>query len=455
MQWMEEQDMRILDRIVNAVRGAAMRPTGGVMVSRGGDWGNRMYPADGLTPQRLLAIFREADAGDLGAQLALSEQMEEKDAHLFSVASTRRLAVTGLPWRVTATPPGVDLAQEAGRVASALARGGATAEETASYCEAVLRDLPGFEETLAHLSLATGRGLAVAEIVWQADGSGVRPVEIVPVAFDRLTLGESGELRVLTEAEKHREEALPPNKFVVHSPQAASGHPLRGGLARVTGLAYLAKRFAIKDWLIFAEAFGMPVRIARYEPGATADEKREMLTMLKQLGADATGVFSKAIQLEVVQSRVPGEVNLFENLCLYFDREISKAWLGQTLTTDTARMLASAGAAKVHDNVRRDLRDDDIRRESQTLRRDLLGPLVRMQFGPGAAVPYFERQVEGRRDPRRLAEILDIAVNRLGARVPAAWAHRALGVPVAAASEAVLAGDVGGTSGKSVGDRRQ
>lgn len=438
--------MRLLDRIVNAMLGAAGRPASGVMVSRGGDWGNRMYPADGLTPQRLLAIFREADAGDLGAQLALSEQMEEKDAHLFSVASTRRLAVTGLPWRVSATPPGVGAARPVG--------GGASAQETGAYCEKVLRDLPGFEETLAHLSLATGRGLAVAEIVWEADGSGVRPAEIVPVPFDRLTLGDSGELRVLTEDEKYQGEALPPNKFVVHSPQSASGHPLRGGLARVTGLAYLAKRFAIKDWLIFAEAFGMPVRIARYEPGATADEKREMLAMLKQLGSDATGVFSKAIQLEIIQSRVPGEVNLFENLCLYFDREISKAWLGQTLTTDTARMLASAGAAKVHDNVRRDLRDDDIRREAQTLRRDLLGPLVRMQFGPGAAVPYFERQVDGRRDARRLAEVLDIAVNRLGVRVPATWAHAALGVPAASADEAVLAGGAvgegpgGGNSGQ-------
>ncbi|QOJ03073.1 MAG: DUF935 family protein [Planctomycetia bacterium] len=436
--------MRFLDRIVNAVRGAAGRPASGVMVSRGGDWGLRAYPADGLTPQRLLAIFREADAGDLGAQLALSEQMEEKDAHLFSVAATRRLAVTGLPWRVSATPPGVDLARPAAGAATRPVGGGASAQETAAYCESVLRDLPGFEETLAHLSLATGRGLAVAEIVWEADGGGVRPVEIVPVPFDRLTLGDSGELRVLTEDEKYQGEALPPNKFVVHAPQSASGHPLRGGLARVTGLAYLAKRFAIKDWLIFAEAFGMPVRIARYEPGATSEEKREMLAMLKQLGADATGVFSKAIQLEIIQSRVPGEVNLFENLCLYFDREISKAWLGQTLTTDTARMLASAGAAKVHDHVRRDLRDDDIRREAQTLRRDLLGPLVRMQFGPGAAVPYFERQVEGRLDARRLAEVLDIAVNRLGARVPATWAHQALGVPVASAGESVLAGGADG-----------
>src|SRR5262249_18272350 len=56
--------------------------------------------ADGLTPQRLTAVLRAADAGDLTEQMALFEQMEEKDPHLFSVANTRRLAVTGLPWRI-------------------------------------------------------------------------------------------------------------------------------------------------------------------------------------------------------------------------------------------------------------------------------------------------------------------------------------------------------------------
>jgi hypothetical protein len=60
----------------------------------------RDYPADGLTPGRLASILKAADAGDLQAAMDLYEQMEEKDAHLFCVASTRRLALTGLPWQV-------------------------------------------------------------------------------------------------------------------------------------------------------------------------------------------------------------------------------------------------------------------------------------------------------------------------------------------------------------------
>ena len=49
---------------------------------------------------RLVSILREADEGAVDRAMALFEQMEEKDAHLHSVANTRRLALTGLGWQV-------------------------------------------------------------------------------------------------------------------------------------------------------------------------------------------------------------------------------------------------------------------------------------------------------------------------------------------------------------------
>jgi len=428
--------MTLLQRLVNAVRprsGTMPRP--GVLVGRHKDDLWREYPADGLTPQRLVSIFRQADGGSLSAQMALYEQMEEKDAHLFSVANTRRLAVTGLPWEVVsaAEMPGWGAARGVSHE-----RG--LADEVASYCDETLRKLSGFEETLAFLSLAFGRNIAVAELVWEATPAGLRLAELVPIDFDRLVIGGDGEVRILTETSKFDGIALPADKFIVHTPLSASGHPMRGGLLRVTALAFLAKHFAIKDWLIFAEVFGMPVRMARYHPNATPQEKRELLDMLRQLGADATGIFSKAVEVEIKQTRVPGETNLYENLCVYFNREISKAWLGQTLTIDTLRTQASAGAATVQDRVRRDLRDDDLRKEAVTIRRDMLSPLTRLRFGPDAPVPFFRRILDQVFEPELLSRVLDVAVNQLGARVPARWAHAALGIPEAQKDDAVLQG---------------
>lgn len=434
--------MTLLQRLVNAVRSRPdKKPRPGVLVGRHQEDLWREYPADGLTPQRLVSIFRQADGGSLSAQMALFEQMEEKDAHLFSVANTRRLAVTGLPWEV------VSAAEMPGWGAARGVSGDRRlADAAASYCDDVLRNLSGFEETLVFLSLAFGRNIAVAELVWDATPAGLRLAELAPIDFDRLIIGDDGEVRILTETSKFDGIALPADKFIVHTPLASSGHPMRGGLLRVTALAFLAKHFAIKDWLIFAEVFGMPVRLARYHPNATPQEKRELLDMLKQLGADATGIFSKAVEVEIKQPRLPGETNLYENLCIYFNREMSKAWLGQTLTIDTLRTQASAGAATVQDRVRRDLRDDDLRKEALSIRRDLLSPLARFRFGPDAPVPFFRRILDQAFEPELLSRVLDVAVNQLGARVPARWAHAALGIPEAQKDDAVLRGAGGADS---------
>ena len=447
--------MGVVQRVANAVargvrRGARSaagqgsretageRPRVGVLLGRRREDTLRDYPADGLTTQRLVSIFREADNGCLSAQMALYEQMEERDAHLFSVANTRRLAVTGLPWEIVSAAQVTGWSERRGFGTPGGDR--ALADEAAAYCSEVLRSVQGFEEALVHLSLALGRNVALVELVWKATAAGLRLVELQPVDFGRLTLGELDEIRLLTEEAPQEGIELSPDKFIVHVPHAVSGHPMRGGLLRVTALSYLGKHFAIKDWLIFAELFGMPVRIGRYAPNATSEEKREMLEMLTKLGGEATGIFSKAVEVEIQQTRMPGEVNLYENLCMYLDREISKAWLGQTLTTDTIRRKASEPAAQVHDRVRRDVRDDDLRKEAATLRRDLLTPLTRLQFGPGAAVPYFRRLTDQNVDPERLARVLSVAVNELGAKVPAQWAHGALGIPQAREEEAVLAG---------------
>lgn len=53
------------------------------------------YPSNGLTPRRLARIFREADEGNVRAQMELFEEMEEKDTHLFSQMQTRKLGAMG------------------------------------------------------------------------------------------------------------------------------------------------------------------------------------------------------------------------------------------------------------------------------------------------------------------------------------------------------------------------
>ena len=55
----------------------------------------RDYVTDGLTPERMAAIFREADRGDMSRQAQLFEQLEEKDGHLVCERDKRKNVILG------------------------------------------------------------------------------------------------------------------------------------------------------------------------------------------------------------------------------------------------------------------------------------------------------------------------------------------------------------------------
>lgn len=419
--------MTLTQRLVNSIRPTRNgRPKPGqTLVPRKED-SIRDYPGAGLTPSRLTAILREADDGSLDTAMQLFEEMEEKDAHLFAVANTRRLALTGLPWQIISTADvhdGLDRRR---------------ADETAEYCRKILAGIERFDDVLQHLALAMGRNIAIAEIVWDVASGELRPVDLVPVDFTRIVFDDVDRPRILTAEEPEKGIAPPPNKFIIHTPHSVSGHPQRGGLLRVTAMVYLAKNLALKDWMIFAEVFGMPVRIARYEPSATPEEKRELLKMLESLGSNAAGIFSRAVELQVIEANRGTVGPPYERLIEFLNREMSKAWLGQTLTTDVSGQKGTIAATQIHETVRQDVLNDDVAKEARTIRRDLLAPMTRLRFGPDAPVPHFRRKI---RQPARASELVDVlrsAVAQLGLKVPAAWAHEALGIPQAGESEPVL-----------------
>ncbi len=377
----------------------------------------RDYPSAGLTPSRLIAILREADEGSPAAMFSLYEEMEEKDAHLYAVAQTRRLSLTGLPWQIVSANNMTDEKSQK------------LADQTADYCRHWLQRSDNFDNTVQHLSLAVGRNIAISEIIWDVEGGGLRPVDFIPVDFSRIVFDEFDQPRLLTTDNDRFGTAPQPNKFIIHTPHSVSGHPQRGGVARVTAMMYVAKNLAIKDWMIFAEIFGMPVRVARYGPNTTAEEKRELIHMLESLGSQAAGLFSQSVELQLLEPSRNASGAPYAGLIQFLNRELSKAWLGQTLSTDITGQSGSIAAAQVHERVRGEILADDMRKEARTIQRDILAPMVRLRFGHDAPVPQF-RRIATRFDQRLAqADLLEQAINKLGLSVPKKWMHEALGVP--------------------------
>jgi phage gp29-like protein len=386
--------------------------------------GQRTYPTVGLTPARLLTYLQAADGGSPQMQYELFGDMLARWPRLAAVEATRRLALTGLDWELL---PGQGAAN---------ATGNARLDEVVEFCRDTLFSLDRFRAVLGHLATAVGFGLAVAELVWERG----RLVDIVPVPHGRLC-GDPQEpwrLRILTEEEPSRGVALDEysNKWVVHRPRAMVGRPFEGGLLRASALLYLAQNLSFKDWLTYSQIAGMPVRVAQFEPGTPEADKRELLRMLEALGTDAVAAFGKNVELKFMEPR-RGDAGPYKPLQEYCNTEVTILWLGQHLTTDI-KLSGSRAAAEVHDRVREDLLVEDICAEAQTLRRDLLTPLVRVRFGDDVPVPVFRRSLIQSVDTKVLAETLAVAVKELGLAVPARWVHQALGIPEPTADEVVL-----------------
>jgi phage gp29-like protein len=299
-----------------------------------------------------------------------------------------------------------------------------------------LGSLQRFHDVLDHLARAIGYGIAVVELVWDSG----KLVDLVPVPYSRLVsdVNEPWRLRVRTEEDPSVGAALDeyPAKWIVHQPRALPGRHFEGGLLRASALLYLAQNLSFKDWLIYSQIAGMPVRVGRFEPGTPEADKQQLLKMLESLGTDAVAILSKNIELQMFESSRSGD-KPYQPLQEYCNNEVTILWLGQHLTTDL-RGEGSRAAAEIHDRVREDLLVDDIADEAQTLRRDLLTPLVRARFGDGAAVPQLRRSLIQSVDTKVLADTLAVAVRELGLQVPQRWVHRALGIPEASAGEPVL-----------------
>lgn len=369
----------------------------------------------GLTFTKLRALLDPADQGDITETLQLFENMERGDPRLYSVANTRRLALTGLDWEIVS-------AADVGRNVEDKN----LADEAAAYAREKFDRIEGLDCALEHLATAIGPNLAVFENVWES----TELVDMVSVPHWRLTmdLRKSTDIRVITAEERVYGIVADAPKFVVHIPNAKSGSPLSNSLARAQAMLWLIKRLALADWAKFCELFGIPLRVATYQSNASPEEKRMLIDMMKNLGSAAWATVTGAVKIEFVESSQRGTAP-FEALLNFCTRETGILWLGGNLTSDTTGGTGTFAGATVQDDVPDDLRNDDIKREGRTVRDQVIHPIVMLGFpGRDVPVPYFRCIKPETIDRIKEAELMSKA-QHIGMDVPEAWARERIGVP--------------------------
>ena len=410
--------MAILDQFGRPFERASLgEPQGGATVGGVRNPYAGMHPMAGLTPQRLARLLRDAACGDTESYLLLAEDMEERDLHYAGVLGTRKRQVANLEVTVTAASEAAKDVEAAG-----LVRG------------FVGRDV--FQNELIDILDALGKGYSATEIIWDTSKTPWMPRELRwndPRWF-QLDWTDLTTLMLRSDAGY---EPLRPFSWIVHFAKVKTGIPIRGGLARAVSWTLLFKHFTGKDWAIFCEAYGQPLRLGKFTQGASEEDRQTLLRAVQNIGADFGAIVPADMTIEFVQAAISGSLDLYERRSDWLDRQVSKIVLGQTQTTD-----ATAGGyatAKVHDGVRGDIEEADARQLAATLNRDLVRAIIDLNYAPGT-VGYPTITI-GRPDDEDVTALIDniVKVVPLGVRIGTAFVRDKLGAPEPGKGEEVMA----------------
>lgn len=121
------------------------------------------------------------------------------------------------------------------------------------------------------------------------------------------------------------------------------------------------KKGGVEFWLKFAEKYGMPYAIGKYEDGMSDNEIDNLVKSLDNMIQDAVAAIPNNSTIELISSSdKSGSTSLYSGIIEMCDKNIAKNILGQTLTTDSDGN-GSYALGQVHATVRQDIITSDKR----------------------------------------------------------------------------------------------
>lgn len=319
----------------------------------------RVHAEPGVPPAGLPYTTYDAMQGDSMIQTALT---------------VKRLGVLAAPFRIEP------------------ADGSKGAAERAAFIERVFDRMEGSPLSILDAAMdAFAKGWSIQELVFSAQGGRVWLEAVRPKnpAYFGLELDAYARIRGLTlRVPGETALQLPRNKFVLYQHRPTYRTPRGTSDLDAAYKAWQAKQTLLTAWKLHLERFAMPTVLAKVARGLPPDEQADLLGSLDNLHRLTSILYPDEIELTTLGGTREPSTGFMEAIDFH-NREIARAILGQTLTTDEGRRVGSLAMGKVHlqvlllqlEAIRKDLAD-------RVMTEQVIRPLIELNFGSGS-IPRF------------------------------------------------------------------
>ncbi|MBR6127963.1 DUF935 family protein, partial [bacterium] len=287
------------------------------------------------------------------------------DPHVFACTQSRKAGVLSLDWEINR---------------------GLDKDQNAEDLENLLKKLD-IQKLISDILDATQFGFQPLEIIWKKDKSGhIMPEKVVAKPPEWFCFDDDNNLKFRTK-ENYYGEVVPNKKFLLAQNNPTYNNPYGDRTLSRVFWNVTFKKGGLKFWVVFTEKYGMPHLIGKHPRGSTKEETNSLADMLEDMVQDAIAVIPDDSSIEIQEASKSSSAEIYEKLIDKMNTEISKAILGQTLTTEIGTS-GSYAAANTHMQVRQDIIDSD-KKLVEGVINQLIQWIYEINFA-NADVPVFE-----------------------------------------------------------------
>lgn len=345
-------------------------------------WRNALRSAESIIPRRTLLYDLYSDV--------------DLDGHVEAVTGKRRDAVTTANWQF------VD-------------KSGTPIDEINELIDSI-----GFEEMVREIINSKFWGYSMLEPIFYKDFNGTWEMDanLLPRLNYRPEKGILAKDFATDEGVNVREGIYAKTVMEV-------GNPNDLGLYLKAAPYQILKRGGLGDWALFVQVFGNPIIDAQWD-GFDEKQRIALLNAINELGSGGALVRPKGTEINLIENSKAANGDLQDKLMTFLNKEISKALLGSTETTESS---TSSGYAQSKTHGEQDERKNES--DINFTRRILNSRFIRILASHGIDTKGGRFIVEGESNELSVKESFDMqmAMKKAGIHIDDAFFYETYSIP--------------------------